>query len=287
MKISPLVFTLCAASCFSLHSMNIVLHRSKELNTLNKIHLSTRHCSTSKKLLCINTIAGIGGIILTQTTGDPLFLLPIIPHALNSICTFFTYAQTKPTQFEQDLEFLIDNKPHIIDNITYINSTTQKIDDLRKKVSLPQVKRFDLIEQYEDEIAHLEQNRINSIHDFIKEISPLFKTYNMTDISDTLKNYKKNDLCLGMAPGSTIAFNLMYLFTVPMSAIADVELSRGFIEFLLLNVPLTLKNTAHICDIADRRTHKEHYARKGIQILECYNQIAWRIKNTQQHSNNE
>src|SRR5436189_2096124 len=93
----------------------------------------------------INNVASLSSIIAASIASNPLYLLPIIPQMLNRTSTYLHMQEELPTQFEQDLAFLLENKPTISYHLETINQINQKIKNLKEKADVPQLERLNLL----------------------------------------------------------------------------------------------------------------------------------------------
>lgn len=257
----------------------IIQHKLLKSRIFNKINNTKRYTSTSQelytrsqKLLSLNALAGVTGTILGAATGDPSYALPLIPHILSSInlCAHELKEKKPITHFEQDLEVLIKNKPSIIEEVYTIKKIADEIKNLQEEVNLTlsQLNRLHLMEDYENKIAALKQQKTNAIENLFQEMSPLFKLHKITDIAPILKNIKDNTPSIKAFEPVSFCFNIGYLIFVPINVCADGSFTDLALAFCLLNIPLTIKNIMHHGELSDKDNILRHEYRQKATILE-------------------
>jgi hypothetical protein len=191
-------------SNFSLHSMNIIrqkthsslTHRTIKHSVLKKNLISTKQANPFLKkakqffdMSDINNIASAGNIVAAGATGNPLYLLLIIPQILQRASTYLHMGKSAELKtFEKDVQFLLSKSiiNRQFDNLLIIDWKTKS---LTETSDIQQLKRLNLLAEHNSKISELKKEKSEVELSLIKESGYLFNMNNTPKLLNQAKKY--------------------------------------------------------------------------------------------------
>lgn len=248
MKISYIIFTLCAASTSLSQTMQITLKKTPySFNQIKKNTLQKRLCtnltnsnsfnpiSFSNKLLTANTITSLAYAYVAAMTANPCFLFPIIINTAMrrrlKLTNNFANNQPKEPELVTDIIFYVkatnmDEYSNILTNQDRINSHLK----IHKEVNVQALSSLNLkaaLNDYNIKLAALEESKNTINNTIIEPILPIFNKHKNINLEECLA-YSENLLDISKTKKYDNSF---FSFTCALVTIfSSIPLSAGILD---------------------------------------------------------